>query len=312
MSKTYNFDKFDIVLIETIDSITLRYLNRDLFKVYQKTFTEFEINDICSIGLKNFIKICFYTIENYFINFTNNNYSSHLTITEFIDELQINFEYNVDLNFKFGVVLPLIENNNSINATDLYIKKLESDILNLKQIIDDNILLPTYSVIFSTTSNCKPNYQIYMPIFCDTITIVNLAGSVGDVRYNLDYDLKKFWVEISNRSNLNIHSKFKNHICDTLIISKIIFNDYNACLFDTLPNKIKKLIIDKCQNVNIYVILDKNILELELLEFIDCTFNQNVNSTVKRNINESQKEIIFTSCKDIPVINNSKINITVR
>lgn len=286
MSKTYNFDSYDITLSKSTDSIVIRYLDRNLFKVFQKVFTQFEINEICPIGLDNFCQICFHTIENHFTQSTNSNSSVQIDMTESM--VNIFVDYKVGLHFGFTLELPLIDDPN-ISATDLYVKKLEEDIVKLRNDVknmEEYIFLPT----FLHTCKCNWENQLFLPISCNKITI-NFTNS----RTNTENNDNGNFIISCHCCDKYLHPAFKKHRCDTIEIKSSVPPSYAK----NLPTDyLKHLIVENNSGELVSAILKEyTYLQLQTLKLQACDLTK-LNSEYLY----KTKELILQGCSNVPTI----------
>jgi hypothetical protein len=129
MNDTFNINFFEIYIEKQDDSIIIRCLDKQLFKVYLEIFDIVTIDDLCPVGLDNFYEIC---KNNFQLLQNNQNQQNNNTI--FLrkqNEITININYKTTLTFTFVLKLSL-QKNAPISGVELCVKKLEKDIDEMK------------------------------------------------------------------------------------------------------------------------------------------------------------------------------------
>lgn len=155
----YNYLNFLITLCKFEHGLTLRFLDKNLYSVYQVILDELYVTK-CSIGnLDNLYNILCTLLNSLESNVKPCCDQINLLIIGDKIKLKVNFNNNF-VSFNFEIVCDQIQTN-VIDEKDLYIKKLEEKINDLQ----NNLVI---TVCYNHNTNTE---VVYVPLFLDTISI---------------------------------------------------------------------------------------------------------------------------------------------
>ena len=136
---TFNYLNFDISLSKSVDAIVLRFLDRVTYEVYQKIFDNVFIIQHGLGSIKNLYTILHYLLQSKFICSNNQNNNINILIINSQIKITISYDQN-DFQFNFNFTIDKMIDNVLVDGRDLYIKKLEQEINNIKNNMISTIL----------------------------------------------------------------------------------------------------------------------------------------------------------------------------
>lgn len=298
-TNTYNFGNYEIFIQKTLECITIRFLDKDLFKVYQKEFTDLIISEICPVGLNNFHTICQRHLSTHEKTFPKN---SIINVKN--DSVTINIEYKSDINFNFDLVLPFVSET-KISSEKLYIKQLETKIeqleIQIEQLETDlkeqiNVL-GFYVCNYNYIRGCCGNSTITgAPIRSNKIT-----RSLYDNQNQIsNYDTREFIIPFHtcNTDRLNDRFKLITTNCIEIKSATTSLNDAQLqSIFENFPKHINKLILNTL-NPNIFnylSVLSNNDNKIDILEIRNFD-SVSLNSEYLEKL--EIEEIFYFNCKN--------------
>lgn len=224
---TFTYLNFDVSMFKGDDIVILRFLDRNLFTVYEKSFNAtFVIKN--GLGtLNNLFKIlneCF-------------NKKKHMTIVVVGNQIDIKIDYKDQFDFNFEFQLEILKSDH-VDGRDLYIKKLEVRIDNLEKkleaCIDDlekNIGIP----VFNGHSGVGP--AVFVPLNINCLDICK-ENSV-----NLAYERRHLTITISK-----LIECYKNNEIQSELFKKIKFKTVRFIKCDKSMLKDCPELLKKCEN----------------------------------------------------------------
>jgi hypothetical protein len=263
MSITFNYNSFEILLTKQKDSVTIRCLDKELFKIYQEVYNDMTISELCPIGINNFYEICKSSLDALQKNESDGNISVIFTCNE--RNVKINIDYKLQLHFAFSIKLPLTEHA-QMSGQDLYIKKLEKRVEQLCEFIDDNMMIRACQYTSQVTSNGGhhvyfQNYA-FLPINCNSITL-QLENSDHIYDYtNRNFTLK-FHPNNPNKTD-GLLPQFKIIKCKLLTLSGEL-HDFG---YENLSETIEKIHVINHSIINFITRIKKSALpNLHTIDF---------------------------------------------
>lgn len=298
MSLTFNYNSFEIVLVKQKDFITIRCLDKELFKVYQEVYNDMTINELCPVGVDNFYEICKTSLDVLQKCEQNEDISVVVICNE--KNVKIQIDYNLLLHFNFTLRLPLTENV-QMNGQDMYIKKLEKNIEQLKEFIDNNMCIPVYQ----KPCNCHDVHypkNMYLPINCNTMHF-----GVSEFPGTHNFENNNFSLNFHSCGNNKLLPNFKIIKCKLLIINGNLRKDIG---WEHLPSSTEQIQLVNSNSIP-YILNADQKTKLPILHTIDIKDCGDLSFLTQDIINSlSIKKLrVSNSCTNFNVTSTKKCTI---
>ena len=250
----FDYLNFDITLSNSIDVISLRFLDRVTFNVYQKLFDNIFIIQHGLGSLHNLYMILDELFKK--INKSENNQINIIIINEQI-EIRINYKNQFEFNFDFTI--EKINTNNNIDGRDIYIKKLENKINELETEINE------LETEIKLISNCVNKFVIeYEGNFHIVYTYMNKLTIMTDGKPYFEYNKIKNTLVVDENTLASTIANYKT-------ISDNFRKIHMCCLSTNIDTR-------WCTKVEYHE--NKNVPMNDNIKQILYTYNNNLNSNV--------------------------------
>ena len=245
MSLTFNYNSFEILIIKQKDCVTIRCLDKELFKIYQEVYNDMSISEFCPVGIDNFYEICKTSFDVLQSDKSSENAIVVLTCNE--KNIKIQIDYKLQLHFSFTLKLPLIESI-KMSGQDVVIKQLENNVklltnnvkllTNNVESLNECINFASVCVYYRTcclTANSYDNRILFLPINCNSI-MLHYNNNNTQSKYN--YTTREFSLSFHTCNNDKLTPDFKIIKCKLLKLSGLFVKDFG---YEYLPDSIEKI-----------------------------------------------------------------------
>jgi hypothetical protein len=326
MTDTFNINSFEIFIAKQDDSIIIRCLDNKLFKVYSEVFDVVTIDDLCPVGIDNFYKICKNNFQMLQINSQQNIQDIDTIFLCKQNKIEIKINYDAILTFSFVLNLPL-QKNTPISGVELYVKKLEKEIDELKEYINDsmyvnvyykrcnccNFYAPTCSYLADKSTKHTVDIQtiFLIPIKCKKIILIfKNFGGLNVIEYSpsdFDFENLVFTFRFHECPFTQLTPDCKKTKCKILEINGDFPYDFK---YKYLPSSIECIIIDNIETniINVFNNLIKcNLPNLKEISIARCDCSA-ITQTLIENL-KINKISACGACKNFTVVNSDKVKV---